>query len=295
MLHNNMLKHISGFLLAIAVVPFSLALSSCGCGTSSRQSGAGTQGSEEKAYYPKAAGSFRIMSYNVGNFSKYLPFNDNIDMIASMIKESEADVVALNEIDSLTQRLPYDEISLLTKALGGWQWHFGRAMPYQGGAYGEGCIVPGKVKIIKRYTVALPQDEGAEPRAIAVIETDKYVIGASHLDHVSPVARLAQAKVVNAWAQENYFKCKKPVFYCGDMNASPESEVIETLRKSWDLLSETENTFSSRDPRVCIDYIFHYKMSAPVKKVSAHTMTEFHKGDVTQASDHLPVFVDVRL
>ena len=28
MLHNNMLKHISGFLLAIAVVPFSLALSS---------------------------------------------------------------------------------------------------------------------------------------------------------------------------------------------------------------------------------------------------------------------------
>lgn len=40
---------------------------------------------------------------------------------------------------------------------------------------------------------------------------------------------------------------------------------------------------------------FHYKMSAPVKKVSAHTMTEFHKGDVTQASDHLPVFVDVRL
>ena len=105
MLHNNMLKHISGFLLAIAVVPFSLALSSCGCGTSSRQSGAGTQGSEEKAYYPKAAGSFRIMSYNVGNFSKYLPFNDNIDMIASMIKESEADVVALNEIDSLTRFL----------------------------------------------------------------------------------------------------------------------------------------------------------------------------------------------
>ena len=151
MLHNNMLKHISGFLLAIAVVPFSLALSSCGCGTSSRQSGAGTQGSEEKAYYPKAAGSFRIMSYNVGNFSKYLPFNDNIDMIASMIKESEADVVALNEIDSLTQRLPYDELSLLTKALGGWQWHFGRAMPYQGGAYGEGCIVPGKVKIISAH------------------------------------------------------------------------------------------------------------------------------------------------
>ncbi len=52
------------------------------------------------------------MSYNVGNFFKYLPFNDNIDMIASMIKESEADVVALNEIDSLTQRLPYDEGSL---------------------------------------------------------------------------------------------------------------------------------------------------------------------------------------
>lgn len=285
-----MRKHFKYIVSVIATV--SLMLSSCGR-NEANGNGTETPEPETKAYYPKSSGSFRIMSYNVGNFSKYLQFSENLDMVAKMIKEAEADLVALNEIDSVTQRRNVNEMALLADALGGWQWHFGRAMPYQGGAYGEGCVVPGNVRILKKYTVALPLDEGAEPRAIAVIETDKYVIGASHLDHISPIAQMAQAKVVNDWVQENYFKSDKPVFYCGDMNATPESEVIATLRKSWNLLSVTENTFSSRNPRTCIDYIFHYKRSAPVKKIAAGTMWKFHNGDVTKASDHLPIYVDV--
>lgn len=60
------------------------------------------------------------------------------------------------------------------------------------------------------------------------------------------------------------------------------------------MLSSSENTFPSRVANSCIDYIFHYKNSAPVKLVGAHTMTRFYKGDVTMASDHLPIYVDVQ-
>ena len=286
-----MLKRISYSILVIAISMTSLTM--CSRESHTSDNGDETPEPEITAYYPKASDSFRIMSYNVGNFSKYLPFYENLDMVAAMIKEAKADVVTLNEIDSMTTRHPVNELDLLAKAIGGWQWHFGRAMSYQGGAYGEGCIVPGNVNILKKYTVALPQDEGAEPRVLTVIETDKYILGSTHLDHVSLAARVVQANVINAWAQENYFRSEKPVFLCGDMNSQSGSEVIETLRQSWNLLSTIENTFSSRKPRNCIDYIFHYKRSLPVKKVEAHTMTKFYDGDVTMASDHLPIYVDV--
>ncbi len=283
-----MLKHFNYSIWVIAISMTSLTMCSRESHTPDE-----TPEPEITAYYPKASNSFRMMSYNVGNFSKYLPFHENLDMVAAMIKEAEADVVTLNEIDSMTTRHPVNELDLLAKAMGGWQWHFGRAMSFQGGAYGEGCIVPGNVKILKKYSVALPKDEGAEPRVLTVIETDKYILGSTHLDHVSLAARVVQAKLINAWAQENYFRSERPVFLCGDINSQPTSEVLETLQQSWNLLSAIESTFPSRKPRNCIDYIFHYKRSLPVKKVEAHTMTKFYDGDVTTASDHLPIYVDV--
>lgn len=253
------------------------------------------EGSDEDSYYPKASGSFRIMSYNIGSFGKYITsVTDNVAMVAAMIKEVEADAVALNELDSVNTRHNVNEVALLAEAIGGWQWHFGRAMAYRNGAYGNGCVVPKQVKVVEKYTVALPKDSGAEQRSIAVIETDEYVIGAAHLDHTSAAAQLAQVTAVNAWAQGRYIKSSKPVFFCGDMNATPDSETIKTLKETWDMLSSTENTFSSRAASSCIDYIFHYKSSAPVKLVEAHSLTKFHKGDVTMASDHLPIYVDVQ-
>ncbi len=253
------------------------------------------EGSDGEPYYPKASGSFRIMSYNIGSFGKYITsVTDNVAMVAEMIKEVEADAVALNELDSVNTRHNVNEVAILAEAIGGWQWHFGRAMAYRNGAYGNGCVVPKQVKIVEKYTVALPKDSGAEQRSVAVIETDEYVIGAAHLDHTSAAARLAQVAAVNAWAQERYIKSSKPVFFCGDMNAYPDSETIRTLKETWDMLSSTENSFSSRVPGSCIDYIFHYKSSASVKLVGAHSLTRFHKGDVTMASDHLPIYVDVQ-
>lgn len=300
-------KHINGVIFALALLSSSFVISSCGGDNGpedpSKDPWEWNKGDKEeeggesdgKTYYPKAAGSFRIMTYNIGSFGKYITsVTDNVKMVAAMISEVQADVVTLNELDSVNTRHNVNEAKLLAEALGGWNWHFGRSMAYRNGAYGNGCVVPKEAKVVEKYTVALPKDTGAEQRSIAVIETDEYVIGAAHLDHTSSAAQLAQVAAVNAWAEKRYSKSSKPVFFCGDMNATPESETITTLKESWDMLSSTENSFPSRAANSCIDYIFHYKNSASVKLVEAHTMTKFYKGDVTMASDHLPVYADVQ-
>ena len=249
-----------------------------------------------KSYYPKAEGSFRIMTYNVGAFSKYISvMNQNIDLVAKIIKEVEADAVGLNELDSMNTRHNANQVALLAKELGNWQWHFGKGINYRGGSYGNGVVVPEGVGIVEKYTVPLPNTTSYESRSIAVVETDRYVIAASHLDHSSEDYIQSQIRAVNAWAQSRYNNCGKPVFYLGDMNAAPSSDAIKALEVSWDVISSKENTaFGTAPATRCIDYIFHYKKSAPVQVIGSHTISKTYCGDVSKASDHLPVYVDVK-
>ena len=245
-----------------------------------------------KNYYPKASGSFRLMTYNVGAFAKYMA--DSTPIVADMIKEVEANLVGLNEVDSCNTRHNVNQVAVLAAKVGDWQWGYGRAMAYRNGAYGNAVIVPASCKILSRYTVTLEKGVGSEQRSIAVIETDKFVYGSCHLDHTSDAAQLAQVQIVNAWAQSRYLNSDKPVFFGGDMNATPDSQTISALKNSWDLMSDTSLTYPSTGPTKCIDYIFHYKKSAPVKVVGSKVMTQFYNGNPSQTSDHLPVYVDVQ-
>jgi len=242
---------------------------------------------EVKKHYPKSDGAVRLMTYNVGSFSKYL--TNSTGMVAAMIKEAEADIVGLNELDSVNARHPVNQVKVLADAIGSWNWHFGRAMAFKGGAYGNGVVTP--LKIVKSYTVTLAKGSGSEQRSLAVVELEKFVFGAAHLDHKSDEAQISQAEIINNWAKAQ--DMSKPVFFVGDMNAYPGSQTLSFIRQSWEVISVTDNTFGSKDPTNCIDYIFHYRNSAPVKVLKSSVMTEFDKGDVKEASDHLPVFVDV--
>lgn len=250
---------------------------------------AGEQGSQ---FYPKPGKAFRIMTYNVGSLSKFM--ENSTDMVAAMVKEVDADLVGINELDSCNTRHGVNQLAELAKAAGDWQWYFGRAMEYRGGAYGNGVIVPKGVKIIDSYTLALPAFGKGEPRSVAVIETPDFVYGACHLQHLSDSSRCAQAKVVNEWFTSKYAGYAKPVFFGGDMNAAPDSEPMKVLSEAWEVISSMEKSIPVKEPRVCIDYVFHMKGTAPVEVLGSHTMSEFNDGDATVASDHLPVYVDVK-
>lgn len=245
-------------------------------------------------YYPKEAGVTRLMTYNVGVFGKFL--TDSSDMVAEMIKEVEADVCAIQEVDSCNTRHNKYQLSLLAGKLGGWNFWYSRAMPYREGSYGIGVVAPKETRIIDKYTVALPQGTAGEPRAISVIETDKYVFASTHMDHSNEATITNQITVVNAWVQSRYANYDKPVFLAGDMNTRSDQDAFKLYLNSWDVISSGESSAGGNNPAThCIDWIFHYKKSKSVTVKGSHTMTKFYNGDVTVASDHLPVYADVVL
>lgn len=230
--------------------------------------------------------SLTLMSYNVGVFSKYQ--DNSMPEVARLIRDSGADLVGLNELDSCNRRHADFQLKELSDEMGGWPYLFASAFPFAGGGYGNGVL--SSIEIQKSYRVALPQGDGSEPRSMAVVETARCVFASLHLDHRSTAAALSQMQVVNDWFIGRYKGCSKPVFLCGDFNVTPDSEVIALAQTAWTLLSGTGNTHSTTHPRHCIDYIFSFRHAVPVQVEEARVLTE----GTASLSDHFPVLVRIR-
>ena len=242
----------------------------------------------------KGEGVTRLVSYNVGAFNKY---SNSIDMIAKMMKELDADIVGLNEVDSCTTRTGrVHQAKKLAEKLGNWHYALATLHPYKEGLYGNAIVMSPEFKMEGKKKIQLPRESTSdEIRSCAVIKNDKFVYMATHLEVKRESARLSGAKTITEWAKENYGSSDKPVFLCGDMNCEPNDAPIKELLKDWTLLSVTENTYPSRTSKKCIDYIFVLKNKAQYELVGSAVPLNFQYGSVEEASDHLPIYVDVKL
>ena len=83
------------------------------------------------------------------------------------------------------------------------------------------------------------------------------------------------------------------MFLAGDFNDTPDSPVIRQMSHDWTLLSPLGDSYSAQKPHTCIDYIFLLHNRASVRVTDGAIVTQFATGDVTVASDHLPVFIEV--
>lgn len=231
-----------------------------------------------------------IGTYNVGVFDK--SDTNTTRMVASMMKELGVQVMGVNELDSCNARHPEFQLRDFAEAMGGWNCNFASAMSYRGGAYGNGIASAPEYTPLRQYGIKLDKGNGSEQRSMAVSVFDDFVFCSTHLDHKSSEAQLVQVEKICAWAEVNYGDSDIPVFICGDFNALPDSETIKAMRQKWTILSPLQPTYSARNPSKCIDYIMVYKNAAKrVKLLDSGVATEFKTGDVTIASDHLPVFV----
>ena len=236
----------------------------------------------------------RLMHYNVGGFFK--SGSSSIDMIVSMMKEMEADVMALNEVDYLCKRSgKVDQLKDFATKMGGWNYKFAPALdPFNGGKYGVGVCASKDFTLVKSDNITLPISGGSEQRALAVMEFDKFIFCTAHLDFPD-VANTAQLAKINNYFATKYPNTTKPIFLTGDFNAKPERIVIQEALKTWKMISEKGNTASAVNPSSCIDYIFMRENGANVEVVKTKILRKFTTGSVTTASDHLPVFVDVKI
>ena len=226
--------------------------------------------------------TLKIASYNVRN-AKGMDDVVDFDRTAKVINNMDVDAVAIQELDSATQRsnglIVLDELAKRTNMFAS----FNASIEFSGGKYGNGMLT--KEKPLKVEAIALPGRE--EMRSMLVVELQDYVVCCTHLS-LNEEDRQASIKLIQQFT-EKY--TTKPVFLAGDFNALPHSEEIKGLSNNWILLSDSSQaTFPSDIPTQVIDYIFmksNDKFNHIIK--SAEVVNE------PMASDHRPLWVEVNV
>ena len=247
-----------------------------------------------KLFPGKGLGTVRIVTYNVGTFTK--SGYNSMGMVSDMLREMKADVAGIQEIDSCTTRTGnVFQLAQLAGLTGGWNYCFTPALdPYQGGSYGIGIISKSKLPILDRWSLELEKGKGSEERALSVVEFKKFVLATTHLDHKNENAQFEQAcKVTNA-LMARYAGSRKVIILCGDFNATPNSKTIKEMKKNWTLVSSQSKTYPSDKAQKCIDYIMVLDNASSYDLKRSFVAREFRDGKVSEASDHLPVWIDIR-
>lgn len=219
----------------------------------------------------------RVMSYNVRHCAGIDMVLD-YDRTAAVISKHQPDVVALQELDSMTGRSSHRyQLGELAERT---QYHsiFGSAIDYDGGKYGVGILTRENPVSVNR--IPLP---GEEPRVLLVVELKDYVIACTHLD-LEAEQRLASVPLIVAEAQ----RWQKPFILAGDWNDVPDSPLLQEMTKSFTILSGDDATFPADEPQECIDYVAAFKGQS-VMVLKSNVIEE------PEASDHRPLVVNVGL
>lgn len=237
--------------------------------------------STQQRAFAQEENTHRILSYNIRN-SNGLDGKTDHQRIANIIEAAFPDVAILQEIDSVTERSSkldvLKEIADLTKM----HHVYAPAISYQGGKYGIGIL--SRKRPISFTSVPLPGRE--ESRVLLMAEFEEYVVFATHLS-LNEIDRKTSINIIN----EQAARYDKPVFLGGDLNATPESAEIKELSAKWKIISNIKQaTFPADKPTQTIDYIAGY--TANNKTYSVYQSQVINE---PVASDHRPIFADVRL
>lgn len=231
---------------------------------------------------PDSGFQLKILSYNVRN-ARGMDDVTDFDRVAKVISRINADCVALQELDSATERS--GGIVVLDELAGRTGMHavYNASIDYQGGKYGVGILT--KEKPLRHEAIPLPGSE--EKRSLLIVEMENYVICCTHWSLRQPDRFASVAKINEALIKYTH----KPVFLAGDLNAVPESEEIKELSKDWMVLNDpAQPTIPVVNPNRCIDYVFG-KQSGVFRFEVLQTNVE----DEPVASDHLPVWAKVEV
>jgi|GEM_PF-2395570 len=225
-----------------------------------------------------AGGGLRFMTYNIkhGELS-------SLETIANVIKGQSPDLVALQEVDVLTNRSgKVDQAARLGQLTGMYVSFVPSLLSFDGGQYG--------LALLSRYPIRssqrIPLRSAAEQRALALYEVELDAqhlvpVGVTHFGTTGATERLNQAEDVKA-----AFAGKPWALLGGDLNATPsESGITSLLQLFTDAWarggSGSGYTSSASFPTRRIDYLM--LGAAWTSPVSARVVS------ASSQSDHLPV------
>ncbi len=232
-----------------------------------------------------------VLTYNIRH-AKNMHGNIELDTLAAYILAQNADVVALQEVDSVCNRSLRIDIMKELGQRTGMYYYFGKAMDYDGGGYGEGLLTRWPVEAIVTQPLPYQPNKNREPRAAieCILRTPnnkKVKIIATHLDHLrDSTDRILQTNHLYALYKEEPL----PFIITGDLNAQPAEASIQKLLEITRLPKGDKNqpSFPAVSPVKKIDYILVSKNHA-WKDIRYEVLSE------EVISDHRPVMARFEL
>lgn len=271
---------------AAAIVVFlSFGLGACGSADPGSEEAAAAASATPFASSTDAGGdTLTVLAYNI-HHGEGMDSVLDLERIAALIRSVDPDLVALQEIDSVTTRTGEVDQAAELGRLTGLTPLYGRFMAYRGGAYGMALLSRWPIEQSTNYR--LP--DGEEPRSalsavVRVPDSGRAVRFVGIHFYRTDAERLAQARALGeALAGDTV-----PTILAGDFNSTPDSEVMSYLAESWHVVDKGGDrlTFSSWDPVREIDYV----LLRPGERFEILDQAVL---DEPVASDHRAVLVEV--
>lgn len=236
--------------------------------------------------------NLRIMTYNIQHGHPHLGSGIDLNKVCDVIRRYDPDIVALNEVRGRGIHSEYTAQAEEMAAILGYHCFFGRSL-YVGGQNPYGNAVLSKYPITDAQIMKIPNpvSETVEQRSISrcVIEiladgnVIPFAIYSTHFGLTEAEHEHATATLLIQLESETI-----PFALMGDFNMTPEDPLLAPLNQmlnGTDSLLSGKFSFPSDRPRQKIDYIY---VSKGIEVICA---------EIPQivASDHCPVYADIRL
>lgn len=235
---------------------------------------------------PSQAQILKVMSYNIHHGADAAE-RMTLREIGAFIKKSGADLVGLQEVDSLCGRSGnVDQMKVLAE-ITGMHYAFYRHFAYDGGAYGLGILSKYPIKEQSNQRITSMKNGRKESLAFLAVQLD---VGRRELAFATVHMALDQAtRLIQAEEVMHHLAGSEPVILTGDFNALPDTEEIQLISERLTFMDRgLAHTFSAAEPVKKIDYIF-VTPSLLKKKSSTFVWKEI------QYSDHLPLEAKLNL
>lgn len=235
--------------------------------------------------------TLRVMTYNIhvgiGSDAKL-----DLARIARVINDARPDLVGLQEVDRGVERTNrVDQIAELAR-MTNMEYAFAPNLDYQGGKYGVAIL--SRLPILHREHRLFHNLHGSERRGSLRVEVEankkRLSFVTTHLDYQNADGRLYES----AQLLQPLRALQMPVIISGDFNEEPGAPAYQAMLieyfDGWqqDVKREEKGlTFSALKPTKRIDYIFYARTSEGII-TNAKVIN-------TQASDHLPLIIDMGL
>ena len=230
----------------------------------------------------------RVLSYNIhhaeGSDGKLA-----LKRIGDVIKDSQADVIGLQEVDNnFGSRSNFEDQAKLLSEYLGMEYAYGANLDNGGHQYGTAVLSKYPIVSSKNHLLFSMSEQRGLLETVVDVKGTQFRFFNTHLDHLKAEERTQQIKEVLEWAGKN----EGPAIFVGDFNALPDSAEMQPMMQAYNdvfgSLGQNEDyTDPLPNPVKRIDYIFASK-NIGMKKANV-LLTETTR----VASDHLPIIADL--